>query len=60
MPHMRDVTDPTIRQEVPDAGGPMPVDIEVTWPAPSQATARIPRQAAAGHALETGLAEVLP
>ncbi|MGW4667298.1 hypothetical protein ACQP10_19350 [Streptosporangium sandarakinum] len=54
------MTDPTIRQEVPDAGGPMPVDIEATWPAPSQATARIPRQAAAGHALETGLAEVLP
>ncbi|MFG1755483.1 hypothetical protein [Streptosporangium sandarakinum] len=54
------MTDPTIRQEVPDAGEPVPVDIEVTWPAPSRATARIPQQAAAGHALEAGLVEVLP
>ncbi|MEU6741453.1 hypothetical protein [Streptosporangium sandarakinum] len=57
---MRDVTDPAIRQEVLDAGEPMPVDTEVAWPAPSRATARIPRRAAAGRTLEAGLVEVLP
>ncbi|WP_189249891.1 hypothetical protein [Streptosporangium pseudovulgare] len=53
------MTDPTIRQEVLDAGEPMPVDIEVAWPAPSRATARIPQRTAAGHTAEAGLVEVL-
>ncbi|MEU9889847.1 hypothetical protein AB0M95_12855 [Sphaerisporangium sp. NPDC051017] len=59
MPHMRDVIDQTIQQEVLVAGSPMPADTEVAWPAPYRAMARILQQTAAGHTLEADLVEFL-
>ncbi|MEV0423259.1 DinB family protein [Streptosporangium canum] len=59
MPHMRDLIDQIIRQEVLVADSPMPADTEVARPAPYRAMARIPQQTAAGHTLEADLMEFL-